>query len=78
MDLLARKGGAPRPRGLTFFYSACGLALRAVLRTFTSLCEDVGRQKKVSKEKAITLFAEPVDVAGGFGLRLGLLTAVRS
>jgi hypothetical protein len=31
---------------LAFFYSACGLALRAVLRTFTSLREDVARQRK--------------------------------
>ena len=39
---------------LTFFYSACGLALRAVLRTFTSRREDVSRHNKVSKEKAMT------------------------
>ena len=32
---------------LTFFYSACGLALRAVLRTFTSRREDVANPKKV-------------------------------
>jgi hypothetical protein len=31
---------------LTFFYSACSLALRAVLRTFTSLREDVARKRK--------------------------------
>ena len=50
--LFLYEGGTPCGRGLTFFDSACGLALRAVLRTFTSLREDVIRQKKVSKEKA--------------------------
>ena len=54
LELPVRTGGAPCGRGLTFFYSARGLALRAALRTFTSLREDVIRQKKVSKEKAMT------------------------
>jgi hypothetical protein len=31
---------------LTLFYSAFGLALRAVLRTFTSRREDVANQRK--------------------------------
>ena len=38
LELLLYEVGAPCGRGLTFFYSAVGLALRAVLRTFTSRC----------------------------------------